>query len=50
MLKILELREKAKHTLGKSFDIRDFHSTVLEHGQPPLFILEELVNRMIMQK
>ena len=50
MLKILELREKAKHSLGNSFDIRDFHSAILEHGEPPLFIVEELVNQMIIQK
>ena len=46
MLKILELREKAKQALGESFDIRDFHSVVLDHGEPPLFIVEELVNEM----
>ena len=47
MLKILELREKAKNSLGNSFDMRDFHSVVLENGEPPLFIVEELVNQMI---
>jgi len=47
MLKILELREKAKQELGESFDIRDFHSAVLDHGEPPLFIVEELVNEMM---
>ena len=31
MLKILELREKAKQELGENFDIRDFHSAVLDH-------------------
>ena len=46
MLKILELREKAKQELGENFDIRDFHSAVLDHGEPPLFIVEELVNEM----
>ena len=46
MLKILELREKDKQELGENFDIRDFHSAVLDHGEPPLFIVEELVSKM----
>ena len=46
MLKILELREKAKQELGENFDIRDFHSAVLDYGEPPLFIVEELVSEM----
>ena len=50
MLKILELREKAKEELGDNFDIKDFHSIVLEQGQPPLFIVEELVDKMIAEK
>ena len=47
MLKILELREKAQAEMGDDFDIRDFHSAVLDNGEPPLFIVEELVNTMI---
>ena len=47
MLKILELREKALTEMGDDFDIRDFHSAVLDNGEPPLFIVEELVNKMI---
>lgn len=47
MLKILELREKAKQEMGESFDIKDFHSAVLDQGQPPLFIVEDLVGKMI---
>ena len=47
MLKILDLREKAKAELGDAFNIRDFHSAVLDHGEPPLFIVEELVDEMI---
>ena len=50
MLKILELRDKAEEKLGENFDIKDFHSIVLEQGQPPLFIVEELVNEMIAKK
>ena len=47
MIKILELREKAKKELGDKFNIKDFHSAVLDHGNPPLFIVEEMVNKMI---
>ena len=42
MIKILDLRERAKDQMGDSFDIRDFHSAVLDHGEPPLFIVEVL--------
>lgn len=47
MLKILELREKAKSELGDDFDIRDFHDTVLGGGSMPLEILERRVNAWI---
>tara|TARA_B100001287_G_scaffold276008_1_gene285397 strand:+ start:721 stop:2535 length:1815 start_codon:yes stop_codon:yes gene_type:complete len=47
MLKILELREKAKTALGEKFDIRKFHTIVLDNGIPPLFVLEELVGNWI---
>ena len=47
MIKILELREKAKTLLGDKFNIKDFHSAVLDHGNPPLFVVEKMVNKMI---
>ncbi len=47
MMKILELREKAKKALGDKFDLRDFHDVVLKNGAVPLAILERLVNRYI---
>ena len=47
MLKILELRDKAKTALGARFDIREFHDVVLENGAVPLPILEELVDDYI---
>jgi uncharacterized protein (DUF885 family) len=47
MIKILELRERAMQELGNKFNIKDFHSAVLDHGNPPLFIVEEMVNKMI---
>lgn len=47
MLKIIELREKAKNTLGERFDIKGFHDTVLSGGAMPLAILERRVNDWI---
>ena len=47
MIKILELRKKAMDALGEKFDIKDFHSAVLDHGIPPLFIVEQKVDEMI---
>jgi len=50
MMKILELREKAKKELGDKFDIRDFHDVVLKNGAVPLPILEDLVAAYIAEK
>ncbi len=47
MIKMLELRQKAMDELGDDFNIKDFHSAVLDHGNPPLFIVEEMVDNMI---
>ena len=47
MLKILELREMAQQKLGENFDIKKFHSIVLDNGITPLFVLEDLVNEWI---
>tara|TARA_B100001123_G_scaffold442945_1_gene587737 strand:+ start:392 stop:2209 length:1818 start_codon:yes stop_codon:yes gene_type:complete len=47
MLKILELREKAKKEMGDNFDLKVFHSIVLNQGIVPLFILEDLINEWI---
>ena len=47
MLKILELREKAKERMGKNFNIKSFHSLILDQGIVPLFILEDIVNEWI---
>ena len=47
MLKILELRKKAQDALGEKFDIRKFHSVVLDQGIVPLFILEDIIDEWI---
>ncbi|MBU1618427.1 MAG: DUF885 domain-containing protein [Gammaproteobacteria bacterium] len=47
MLKMLELREKAKTALGDKFDIRQFHDVVLKNGAVPLDVLEQLVDQYI---
>ena len=49
MLKILELRQKAKDALGEKFDIRKFHTVVLDQGIVPLFILEDIIDDWIGQ-
>ena len=50
MMKILQLRDKAKQALGAKFDIRDFHDAVLKNGGMPLDVLERVVNDYIAGK
>jgi uncharacterized protein (DUF885 family) len=40
---ILRLRDEARARLGAAFDIRDFHSAVLDHGSLPLAVLGQVV-------
>lgn len=47
MLKILELRERAKTELGSAYDIRDFHDAVIGAGPLPLSLLEQRIDRYI---
>jgi uncharacterized protein (DUF885 family) len=47
MLRILELRAKAKTALGPRFDIRDFHEVVLGNGPVSLSVLDRLVEEYI---
>lgn len=47
MLKILELRERARDQLGAAFDIRDFHRVVLGSGSLPLGILERQIDNWL---
>ena len=46
-LKILELRAKARVALGPKFNLKDFHTVILENGGVPLTLLEQLVDEWI---
>jgi len=50
MLKILELREKAKQALGPKFTLAKFHDQVLTHGALPLALLERVIDDWIKQQ
>ena len=47
MIKILELRERAKNKMGDKFNLKQFHSIVLDQGIVPLFVLENLIDDWI---
>lgn len=49
MLKILELRKRAQDAMGDNFDLKDFHSIVLDQGIVPLFVLEGLIDDWIQE-
>ncbi len=46
-IKIRELREKAEKELGSNFDVRKFHSEVLESGCIPISLFELKINKWI---
>ncbi len=46
-LKILELRTRAQEKLKDAFDIKAFHTTILQHGALPLTLLERVVDNWI---
>jgi uncharacterized protein (DUF885 family) len=50
MLKILELRERAKTAMGPKFDLKEFHNIVLANGALPLTVLERLVDEFILKR
>jgi uncharacterized protein (DUF885 family) len=49
-LKIIELRERARAKLGARFDIRGFHTQVLDDGCMPLRMLEAKIDAWIAAK
>jgi uncharacterized protein (DUF885 family) len=46
-LKFLELRDRAEKALGKQFDIRGFHDTLVDAGALPLDVVDQRVNAWI---
>jgi len=50
MIKILQLREKAKTALGAKFDLREFHDAVLKNGAMPLEVLERVIDAYVAGK
>jgi uncharacterized protein (DUF885 family) len=47
MLKILELRAKAQKALGEKFSLKEFHNVVLQAGNLPLAVLEQVIDEWI---
>jgi uncharacterized protein (DUF885 family) len=50
MMKILDVREKAKTALGDKFVLGEFHDVVLKNGAVPLDILDRLVEKWVTEK
>jgi uncharacterized protein (DUF885 family) len=44
---ILRLRDGARARLGAAYDIRDFHSAVLDHGALPLTVLRRVIEEWV---
>ena len=49
-LRILELRERARKSLGDKFDIRRFHQAVLGSGALPMTLLERRIDQFIAEE
>ncbi len=47
MITILDLREKARETLGDRFDVAEFHDTILGAGSVPLDLLDDAVDQWV---
>lgn len=47
MLKILELRARAQKELGGKFALKEFHNVVLQTGNVPLAVLEQVIDSYI---
>ena len=46
-IKIRELRTRAETALGDKFNVKEFHTQVLNSGSLPLVLLEEKIDRWI---
>lgn len=46
-IKIKEMRSKAEKELGSKFNVKDFHSMILNNGRVPMDILEQFTNEWI---
>jgi uncharacterized protein (DUF885 family) len=49
-LEIIRLRRTAEQQLGDKFDLKEFHSLVLNLGPVPLTILNQVVDEHIKEK
>ncbi len=49
-LKISELRARAEKKLGAKFDIKEFHTQILDEGSMPLAVLEKKIDRWLATK
>ncbi len=49
-IKIRELRSRAEAALGDRFNVKEFHTQVLNSGSLPLVLLEEKIDRWIKQQ
>jgi uncharacterized protein (DUF885 family) len=50
MRKFVELREKAKNTLGASFDPRRYHDMILASGAVPMDLAERKVDWFVAEE
>ncbi|MEX0966556.1 MAG: DUF885 domain-containing protein [Bacteroidia bacterium] len=50
MMKIMELRQRARVKLGNEFDIREFHEILTRNGPMPLDVLESQVEEYIISR
>jgi uncharacterized protein (DUF885 family) len=48
-LRIMAMRENAKKALGSKFDLKAFHTVVLQDGSTPLDLLEKLVDDYVVR-
>jgi uncharacterized protein (DUF885 family) len=49
-LKIVELRERARKSLGDGFSVKEYHNLILEMGRVPLDLMEQQVDKWIASK